>query len=73
MHKAIAEHGVDMLFFMLTNIMEESTELLFIGPDSSDVVERAFGQTVYGDSIILPDVVSRKKQLIPAIMAALQQ
>lgn len=73
MHKAISEHGVDMLFFMLTNIMEESTELLFIGHGSSDVVERAFGQTVYGDSIILPHVVSRKKQLIPAIMAALQQ
>lgn len=73
MRKAITEHGVDMLFFMLTNIMEESTELLFIGANSSEVIEKAFGQTVYGESIVLPKVVSRKKQLIPSIMGALQQ
>ncbi len=73
MRKAITEHGVDMLFFMLTNIMEESTELLFIGSGASEVIEKAFGQTIYGESVMLPHVVSRKKQLIPAIMAALQQ
>lgn len=75
--KAYAEHGVDMMFFMLTNILTESTELLCEGSGSEDVIVEAFHLTVEDDEyydykhlIELPGVVSRKKQLIPAIMMA---
>ncbi|MGN0243242.1 MAG: putative manganese-dependent inorganic diphosphatase [Lachnospiraceae bacterium] len=73
MHKAIREHGVDMLFFMLTNIMEETTELLCIGEGAAKTAADAFGQPVEAEHVYLKGVVSRKKQMIPVIMASLQQ
>lgn len=73
MEKAFTEHRVEMLFFMLTNIMEESTELLFYGGNSKELVYDAFEIKSTSDSVMLKGVVSRKKQLIPAFVAALQQ
>lgn len=71
LEKAYREHGVSMIFFMLTNILEESTELLYLGANAAEVIEEAFGKKPEQNSVILPKVVSRKKQLIPAIMAAI--
>jgi manganese-dependent inorganic pyrophosphatase len=64
---------VSMLFFMLTNILEESTELLYFGKKADEIIYRAFQQSSEEKSIILGSVVSRKKQLIPALMLALRQ
>ncbi|MGI6095270.1 MAG: putative manganese-dependent inorganic diphosphatase [Lachnospiraceae bacterium] len=65
--------GIPMMFFMLTNIMEESTELLCCGDNSERLVEDAFSVEKEEDVYHLQGVVSRKKQLIPAFMSALQQ
>lgn len=73
LHKASQEIGLDMLYFMLTDIIEESTELICIGSESADYVRSAFGSKEEGDTFILKGVVSRKKQLLPAIMMAIQQ
>lgn len=73
LEKAYAEHGIDMIFFMLTNIMKQSTELIFIGNNANEMVENAFGAKITGDSCRLEGVVSRKKQLIPGLMIAIQQ
>ena len=62
-----------MLFFMLTDIINESTELLCYGGDSEDLAREAFHRDPREHSVVLPGVVSRKKQLIPAFMNALQQ
>ena len=62
-----------MILFMLTNIMTESSDLIFFGDIASEVVANAFEGTPDGNSIMLEGVVSRKKQLIPAVMTALQQ
>lgn len=64
----INEKGFRMIFFMLTNILEESTELIFCGVDSSKVVENVFGTSTKDHSIFLKGVVSRKKQVLPYIM-----
>lgn len=72
MEKACAKHGINMLFFMLTNIIEESTELLFYGGDSKEIAETAFSDSAEENSVILKGVVSRKKQLIPKLMTAMQ-
>ena len=74
MEKALGSHGESMLFFMLTDIINESTELLFYGGDSKNVVSEAFHKEPQEgeQSVILPGVVSRKKQLIPALMEAAQ-
>ena len=64
-------YGLDMLFFMLTDILTETTELLLLGDMCKEVLEGAFQVKVEGNSVMLPGVVSRKKQLIPAILGQL--
>lgn len=77
--KAREQHNVDMMFFMLTNILKESTELICVGPGAEQLVATAFhvngeDEREELDGIVsLPGVVSRKKQLAPQIMMALQQ
>lgn len=78
MKKARKEHGVDMMFFMLTNILTESTVLLCEGQGAKQMVLGAFRaeeeeETAEDHIVSLPGVVSRKKQLIPGIMLAVQE
>ena len=74
--QAYKDQGVDMIFFMLTNIIQESTELLCRGPEAAELIRSAFSIEEMDEGhedFILRGVVSRKKQLIPALMTALQQ
>ena len=73
MASAMEETGVPMIFFMLTDILKESTRLLFVGNDAKMLVENSFRQEAEEHYIDLAGVVSRKKQLIPKLTAALQQ
>jgi len=71
--EVLEKNGVQMVFFMLTNIIEESTELLYYGSGAKEVIEKAFEDLPVNEvSCELKGVVSRKKQLIPAFMMALQ-
>lgn len=72
MEKQLKQSGLQMLFFMLTDIVQESTELLYVGSNAQELIRDAMGVDPRGDSFILRGVVSRKKQLIPAIMTVLQ-
>lgn len=63
----------NMIFFMLTNILEESTELIYCGEYAKELVENSFKVEAGENSAILPGVVSRKKQLIPSFMTAMQE
>ena len=69
--------GVDAIFFMLTDILNESTEMLFYGKRAKQMLEEAYllGAENFNDegSCTLRNVVSRKKQVIPAIVGSLQQ
>lgn len=69
--------GVDAIFFMLTDIMRESTDLLFFGKRAKQMIEDAFlvrtEDISQEHSCILRNVVSRKKQVVPAIVGSLQQ
>ena len=74
MSEIIKSNNMDMLFFMLTNIFTEDTELLYVGNQADTLLAKAFGKDeVSGGSLILEDVVSRKKQVIPSIMNAFHQ
>lgn len=64
---------VDMVFFMLTDIVKESTTLLYTGEDVESILEVLYGHAGTEGSIELPGVVSRKKQLVPALIQAVQQ
>ena len=81
LQKARQAHGVSMIFFMLTNILTESTVLLCEGAGAGQMILEAFhmendeaAEKQAKDGVVyLQGVVSRKKQLVPAIAMALQE
>ena len=73
MEQVFAKHDADMVFFMLTDILSESSELLCYGKGAAELIQEAFGQKVVQNSALLPGVVSRKKQLVPSFMAAINR
>ena len=72
MEQEKGKNGMSMIFFMLTDILSRSTELLYCGSGDETLIEEAFGVRPSGGSCQLADVVSRKKQLIPSFMERLQ-
>ena len=64
---------LDMVFFMLTNIVEEETELLYYGKHAKEQVLEAYELPADAEVIKLPGVVSRKKQFIPTMVISLQK
>lgn len=69
--KAYKEHGVQIIYIMLTSIIDESTEIICAGDDGEKIIEEAFDVKMENGSAIIKGMVSRKKQLIPAIMETL--
>ena len=70
---AYKEIGLNMIFFMLTNIVKETTELLCYGQNADSLVREAFQLSEESDTYELKGLVSRKKQLIPALVSVIQQ
>ncbi len=64
----IKEEGYDLVALMITNILEESTRLLFVGDE--EIIRKAFGEPK-DNEIYLEGVMSRKKQVVPPITNAL--
>ena len=71
--KVLKAHNLQMIYFMLTDILDESTELLCCGAGARERVLEAFDLREDTDPIILKGVVSRKKQLIPTLVSFMQQ
>ena len=72
LEKALNDDKLDMIFVMLTNIMKESSEVLFFGGNAERILERGFGTPARNGHITLNGVVSRKKQMLPTITSALE-
>ena len=62
----------EMLFFLLTNILTESSDLVFAGEGAKELVETAFGEPEE-NWVHVPGLVSRKKQFGPSVLHVLQQ
>ena len=73
MEALLPNSGMDMLFLMLTNIIDQSTELLFVGSGAKGTVEAAFLKEPEDNSVVLPGVVSRKKQVLGPLMTQMEQ
>lgn len=73
LEQARKTQGLDMIFFMLTNIVAESSELLCAGNGAREKMISAFDLKGNPEMIELKGVVSRKKQLVPTLVSALQQ
>ena len=67
----IAKEGLKFFMLAITNILTNDSAALISG-DGNDVVEKAFGEKVDSNLVILKGVVSRKKQIIPPLTKAIQ-
>ena len=71
--KVLEAHNLNMIYFMLTDILAKSTELLCVGTGARGIALSAFDLPDNAKSLILKGVVSRKKQLIPVLVETMQQ
>ncbi|MFT8470451.1 MAG: manganese-dependent inorganic pyrophosphatase [Oenococcus sp.] len=62
----IASDGYNGFLFVITDILNSNSKALYYGSDE-DKIAAAFGQTLTANSLDLPGVVSRKKQVVPPI------
>lgn len=65
MRRVMQERGYAITMLMLTDVLREGTELLFVGDE--DDVKLAFSVEPHDNSAFLPKIVSRKKQIIPML------
>ena len=73
MESLLPSSGMDMLFMMLTNIIDESTELLFVGQNTKGIVQAAFEIEPESECVKLEGVVSRKKQVLGPLISAIEE
>lgn len=68
MAKMKKDRQYDMVLLMITDVLREGTELLFLG--DKEIVKQAFSLNDISDQhVFLPGLVSRKKQTVPALAA----
>lgn len=65
MPSVASEDGVDEVLLFVVDILNEEATMLIPNNLTKDVAEASFGATVTGDAVVLPGVMSRKKQIIP--------
>lgn len=73
MENYLKTSGLSMQFVMLTDIIEEKTELLYVGRGAKDLVHTAFRKECGEHSVVLPGVVSRKKQMVTPLLSAMEE
>ena len=64
-------NGYAASYIMVTNILDESTTLIYSG-DVESIVVNAFGKDVKDNAVFLPNTMSRKKQIVPPILGAMK-
>ncbi|MEE0110356.1 MAG: putative manganese-dependent inorganic diphosphatase [Oscillospiraceae bacterium] len=57
--------GFDLMVLMLTDVLMEGTQILYVGDD--DAIRQAFNVTPKDNTAFLPRIMSRKKQVIPML------
>ena len=67
MGRTMEERGYSMMLLMLTDVLLVGTQLLYLG--DTDTITQAFSTELKDNTCFLPKVVSRKKQIIPALSA----
>lgn len=68
----LGEKKLDMVYVMLTDILNETSKVIFEGDEAASILNTAFDVPVK-DYAVLEGVVSRKKQMIPSLMNAMAE
>lgn len=71
LNNEVANKGLDLFFFVVTDILNNDSVAVPVGAQSAQSAE-AFGVTLENNQLLLKDVVSRKKQIVPALTDALK-
>lgn len=61
------EDGADQVLLFVVDILKEEATLLVPNDLVKRIAEASFPCTVAGDTVVLPGIMSRKKQIIPAL------
>ena len=67
MRKIAAQKGFSMMILMLTDVLLEGTQIIYVGDD--ETIRQAFNVTPRENMAFLPHIMSRKKQVIPMLSA----
>ncbi len=65
MRRHAREKGLDLMLLMVTDVLMEGSQILFVGDD--DTIRQAFHTIPRDHTVFLPKVMSRKKQIIPML------
>ena len=67
MKETAEKQDFSMVILMLTDVLKEGTEIIYVGED--EIIQQAFNVTPKGYCAFLPGIMSRKKQIIPMLTA----
>ena len=67
MKQCAKEKGFSMMILMLTDVLKEGTQIIYLGQD--DIICQAFNVNPKDNTVFLPKIMSRKKQVIPMLSA----
>ena len=70
MTNVASEDSVDQVLLFVVDILNEEATMLIPNDLTKGVAEASFNATVAGDTVVLPGVMSRKKQIIPNLKTA---
>jgi len=65
METVASEDGVDQVLLFVVDILNEEATLLVPNDLVKQVAEKSFATVCAGDTVVLPGIMSRKKQIIP--------
>lgn len=66
LNKNVADNGLDLFFFVVTDILNNDSTAVAVG-QVAEAAAKAFGAEIINGRIALPGVVSRKKQIVPVL------
>jgi len=72
MENTVKTENYHLLILMITDILDGGSDLIVIG-ERKDLAEKAFKVKIPGNSVYVPGILSRKKQVIPPLTAASQE
>lgn len=71
LNKNVADNGLDLFFFVVTDILNNDSTAVAAG-QVAEAAARSFGAEIINGRIALPGVVSRKKQIVPVLTEGLK-
>ena len=66
MEEIIEDEDLDLFMLLITDIVNSNSQVIVLGKESG-LVERAYGVELDDNTVLLVDVVSRKKQVVPIL------